>query len=405
MTTDRQAGTDAASAAPVGREMREDRRGRGAIGRQDWASWPRYEGAALGFPNYWYPVMWSRDLKKPTQVRLLGERIMLHRSRGRVYALQDRCPHRGVPLSHGTEEFPCTISCPYHGWTFDLDSGRLVAAITDGPASPIRGKVSVRTYPVEERLGLIWVFVGDQAPPPLEHDLPEEIAERSLMVGGRISPARSGNWRLAAENGYDEGHAKYLHRNAAMVTFRQMPVWNETRIVKRGNWITRVQDAMHWEADFPGLGPWSMQRPWKSRRGLAAILPASPKDPYIEGLDVAGKVSIRMPGTLRVIYPNFIHYEWYVPEDEGHHRYVQLAAAFPRSRWRAAEFALRYWGFLRPFFHGQFTGQDAWMVHEMEAPPERLYRPDISIIEWRKLCESEPRNQQARDAGSEVTDD
>jgi hypothetical protein len=38
-------------------------------------------------------------------------------------------------------------------------------------------------------------------------------------------------------------------------------------------------------------------------------------------------------------------------------------------------------------FHTQFNDQDAAMVETMDIPPERLYRPDVSIIAWRKMCE------------------
>ena len=129
----------------------------------------RYEAAVVGFRGYWYPAIKSHDVRgKPVQVQLLGEKIMLKRERGRVFALHDRCPHRGVPLSHAmaTQEFPGTWSCCYHGWTFDLETGKLVAAITDGPESPIAGKCNVRTYPVEERLGMVWLYHGDDDPPP-----------------------------------------------------------------------------------------------------------------------------------------------------------------------------------------------------------------------------------------------
>jgi hypothetical protein len=50
-------------------------------------------------------------------------------------------------------------------------------------------------------------------------------------------------------------------------------------------------------------------------------------------------------------------------------------------------FRLKYWVYLRPIFHGQFNDQDTWMVRLMRTPPERLYRPDVSIIAWRKLAE------------------
>src|ERR671919_469998 len=74
-----------------------------------------------------------------------------------------------APLSAGRCVFTGMITCAYHGWTYDLASGDLVAALTDGPDSPICGKASVRvrTYPVEERAGLIWVWPGDEPPPPV----------------------------------------------------------------------------------------------------------------------------------------------------------------------------------------------------------------------------------------------
>ena len=49
----------------------------------------------------------------------------------------------------------------------------------------------------------------------------------------------------------------------------------------------------------------------------------------------------------------------------------------------------RLW--VRWVFHGMFNDEDRLMVDVMDAPPERLYRPDIAITEWRKLCESETR--------------
>src|SRR5712692_3532513 len=69
--------------------------------REDMASnFPRYSAAALGFRDYWYPVALSRGLKgKPLARTVLGERIAVFRDAGKLYALPDRCPHRGVPLS------------------------------------------------------------------------------------------------------------------------------------------------------------------------------------------------------------------------------------------------------------------------------------------------------------------
>ena len=345
-------------------------------GRPDWATWPKYEAAVLGFRDYWYPVTWSRTVgRRPIAVTIGGEKIMLIREAGRVRALHDRCPHRGVPLSHpmASQEFPGTWTCCYHGWTFDLETGVLVAAITDGPESPICGKVAVRTYPVEERLGLVWLYLGDGTPPPLETDIPAELLAGDAVVGGRIT-IRHGNWRFGAENGIDEGHAKFLHRNALWTLKRQMPTWTRHHLEPTdGGWITRKADEVHFDTEFPNLGTWpTKRRPWRTRgRGAA-------------------RVSIKLPCTLRVQYETWTHFEWWVPIDADTHVYVQLATQ-PGRGLRALRFRAYYWSWVRWVFHGLFNDEDRLMVDVMDAPPERLYRPDVAITEWRKLCETDAR--------------
>ncbi|MGP4024096.1 Rieske 2Fe-2S domain-containing protein [Actinomadura sp. 3N407] len=373
---------------------RRSRRGR-LPGRQDWSTWPHYQAAERGFRGYWYPVAFSSKITgRPTAVTLLGERIMVMRDRGTVYALKDRCPHRGVPLSHGDQQFPGTVSCVYHGWTFDLRSGDLVAAITDGPSSPICGKVTQPTFETAERLGMVWIFVGDgEDAHPIDEQLPEELVDNPAVVGVRLQ-RRAGDWRFAVENGYDEGHAKYLHRTSLWRLFKPMPVHNDTRIVKRGRWIYRVQDRQYWEADFPGLGKWSGQawyklRPPKENAGNSNIgnTGGSQKvDETIAAQDFPGFASVSMPGVLRIAYPRFIHYEFYVPVDAGEHLYVGVMAGFRRGI-RTLPFYAKYLGAVRWLFHGQFSGQDKWMVEVTDAPPERLYRPDDSLLQWRRLAE------------------
>jgi hypothetical protein len=66
-------------------------------------------------------------------------------------------------------------------------------------------------------------------------------------------------------------------------------------------------------------------------------------------------------------------------------------------------FYVKYLGFIRWLFHGQFSAQDKWMVEVTDAPPERLYRPDDSLLKWRKLAEevSAERAELLRAAGIE----
>lgn len=364
-------------------------------GRQDWSTWPHYQAAKAGFRGYWYPVCFSSHVgEKPRQVQVLGEKIVLIRDRGKVYAMMDRCPHRGVPLSCGEKVFPGTITCVYHGWTFDLKTGDLVAALTDGPESPICGKVRQPTYHVEERLGMVWVYIGDgEEPIPIDEHLPEELVSNPAVIGHRMQ-RRQGNWRFACENGFDEGHAKYLHRSALWRTFKPMPAWNLTKIVQRGRWLYRVQEAQFWQENYPGLGMWPKYAWYQLRPQKRTGNPSNigntrahrKVNPVIAAQNFPGFASVTMPGILRIVYPNFIHYEWYVPIDEDYHLYVGALVEF-RKGLKTLPFYVKYLGAVRWLFHGQFSGQDKWMVEVTDAPPEKLYRPDESLLRWRKLAE------------------
>lgn len=379
-----------------------------ATGRGDWSSWPVYDAAGNGLRNFWYPVQWATEVgRQPVALKVCGETVMLQRDEhGAVYALHDRCPHRGVPLSLGKEEFAGTVTCPYHAWTFDLRSGELVAVITDGPDSPMCGKSKVRTYPTAEALGLIWVFIGDRDPHPLSAQLPEElVGAPAHAVGGRIDD-RDGDWRLYAENGFDEGHAKYLHRTSYWRVFKMMPTWNKVHIERHGRWIYRIEDERHWDADFPGLGHWSNDRWWKikpkQQQGsmLGNTGGAKRNDPYIASRGFAGFASLSLPGVLRIAYPQFIHYEFYVPIEQGRTKYVGVMVQF-KTGFSRMRFYAKYLGGIRWLFHGNFSGQDHWMVGATDAPPERLYRPDISLIEWRRLVEDGNPFDPDHAAGSE----
>jgi phenylpropionate dioxygenase-like ring-hydroxylating dioxygenase large terminal subunit len=344
--------------------------------------YPRYDAAELGFENYWYPVMQSGGLAegKRIAITLFGERIMFYRENGRVYALHDRCPHRGVRISRGRQEFPGTWTCPYHGWTFNLQTGKVVAALTDGPDSKVCGKAGVRTYPVEERAGMIWLFNGTMPPVPIEEDVPSELLREDAIIEWRITE-RPGDWRHAAENGFDEGHGKYLHRNSWVAIFGrvQMPAWIHSDIIHDPeNWVTRQSSTVGFQGDFPGLGKWPKIHPGRKQK-------------------VFSRASIRMPGALRINLGEYIHFEWYVPTTVGHHRYIQNVVKHTKGL-NALLFRLRYWAFIRWVFHVSFNNEDARMVEMMQTPPEILYRPDLSIIGWRRLCEK-PRGAKHASGG------
>jgi len=88
------------------------------------------------------PLLGARVLRRED-----GDDIALFRpAAGRVFALADRCPHKGGPLSQGIVSGD-TVTCPLHGWNIGLDSGQACA--------PDVG--CARTYPVQLRDGEVWL--------------------------------------------------------------------------------------------------------------------------------------------------------------------------------------------------------------------------------------------------------
>ena len=297
---------------------------------------------------------------------------MLLRRDGKAYALSNQCPHRGLPLSIGRQEFAGTWSCLYHGWTFDISTGELKGALTDGPDSPVCGKINLKTYRLEERAGLIWIYIGESPPPPVEDDIPKEFLYSDSVVCGRIT-IQKGNWRYAAENGFDEGHSMFLHRNGVLFSaFRRLPAFRRTQVVNEGDgWLGRENIERSFCADYPNLGTW-------------------PPQPFWRRWGQPNKVSIRLPGYIRNKYQRkaHVHFIWWTPVDSHYYRMLQFYV-LRASQIQRLFFKVKYAIYYKPIHHIQFNNQDARVVSLVpDTPPERLYRPDASITAWRKLCES-----------------
>jgi phenylpropionate dioxygenase-like ring-hydroxylating dioxygenase large terminal subunit len=168
----------------------------------------------LGLTEYWYPALEDKKVKcKPIGLKMLGEDLVFFRGKdGNVAALWNVCPHRGGSLMHGDCHFEGTVSCPYHGWTFDSD-GNVLAVLPEGPESKIPGKVQARKYPTVTLKGMVFVWMGNEAPAPIEEDVPPEFfdSDSHILFFDEIWPAQ---WNVALENGGD-AHVPYVHRDAA----------------------------------------------------------------------------------------------------------------------------------------------------------------------------------------------
>ncbi len=110
--------------------------------------------------NAWYVAARSEEVNRGLLKRtMLKEDIVLYRTEaGLPVALENACPHRKLPLSMGCLKGDA-VECGYHGLMFD-PSGKCVAAPTQERIPP---SARVKSYPAEERYGLVWVWMGDPA--------------------------------------------------------------------------------------------------------------------------------------------------------------------------------------------------------------------------------------------------
>lgn len=140
-----------------------------ATDRPEWTDfWSIGPGTLMGrwLRTFWQPVYVAADLPVayPKPVKMLGEQFTLYRGRsGAPHVVGFRCAHRRTQLSTGWVEGE-NIRCYFHGWAYD-PTGQCI----DQPAEtkPFCEDIKIPSYPVEEYLGLIFVYMGDGSPPPL----------------------------------------------------------------------------------------------------------------------------------------------------------------------------------------------------------------------------------------------
>lgn len=161
--------------------------------------------------NHWYAAAWSSEVTdKPLGRRLLGEPVVLFRQGdGSVAALTDRCPHRLVPLSMGV----CKngrLQCIYHGLEFD-GSGQCVHIPAQSVIPP---QARTRSFPIIERYGVLWVWMGEAAlAEPASIPTVERYGEPGWAVihgGYQYHPT---SYLNIIENLMDPAHTTFLHQN------------------------------------------------------------------------------------------------------------------------------------------------------------------------------------------------
>jgi len=169
--------------------------------------------------RYWHPVGLVADATNtPRRVRALGEDLILFRDgTGRPGLVHARCCHRGTTLYYGKVDAK-GIRCCYHGWLFDVEGHCL-----DQPCEPEGGRrretVRQPWYPVQERYGLIFAYMGPPARKPIlpryecleMMDAGEFVEPDDSSIGGGGPAIIPCNWLQHFENVVDPLHVPILH--------------------------------------------------------------------------------------------------------------------------------------------------------------------------------------------------
>jgi len=162
--------------------------------------------------RYWHPIAAVPQMKdrgtKP--ITILGEEMVLYKDQSGAYGLvAPFCPHRrmgmvyGIPEEHG-------IRCPYHGWLYD-ETGRCMEQPyeeTENPGSRFKDKVVIKSYQLQVKAGLIFVYMGPQPAPLLPNWDVFAIDDVIRDIGYTELPS---NWLQCQENSLDPVHSEWLH--------------------------------------------------------------------------------------------------------------------------------------------------------------------------------------------------
>jgi phenylpropionate dioxygenase-like ring-hydroxylating dioxygenase large terminal subunit len=382
----------------------------------------------LGLREYWYPALPAQDVgeKKPVGLRMLGEDLVFFRDRhGEVQALWEYCPHRGAALSWGDCFWKGLVSCPYHGATFDGD-GECVEFITEGPDSKMVGRLKARKYPTRTLKGIVYVWMGEGAPAPIEEDVPPELFEDdpAMVVQHAVRYWRC-NWMIALENTADAHNAFYVHRDALLYLLGKnggrprTPVGYHSKMVNNRATVTMDRNATaYYKKDgkngelphqmyYPrAQGYWPLHRwrllwTWFTDRRAPGGLPNTPEE-WAMGMHLPSQQRIATPARV------FTAGAWYtricVPVETNLTRVIYFRAVRLQSPLARAWERLSYRLYYNWLLHFNFSDMDYDAMRSVRYDiPEYLSATDSHLVAQRRLITEHARGLERPIAVAEVT--
>ncbi|GAA0774092.1 aromatic ring-hydroxylating dioxygenase subunit alpha [Castellaniella ginsengisoli] len=302
------------------------------------------------FPkNAWYVACTPDEIaEKPLGRTICGLPVALYRgAEGKVAALEDFCPHRGAALSLGAV-VDGHLMCGYHGLVMGCD-GKAVSM----PRQRVNGFPCIRSYPVVERHGFVWIWPGD----------PERADEASIpelfwadhpewAYGGGLYHIGC-DYRLMIDNLMDLTHEAYVHADSiGQGEIDEAPVMTR---MEDGHVVTsRVMEGIvappFWQAAMRanGLDDQALVDRWQVSRFSA------PGHVLIDvGVALAGKGGMEADPRDKV---SAIVVDFMTPETESSHWY--------------------FWGMAR-----HFKPDDAALTHAIREGQGRIFSQDLAVLE------------------------
>jgi phthalate 4,5-dioxygenase oxygenase subunit len=242
-------------------------------------------GTPMGtlYRRFWAPVMLAEELggpnSAPVRVNVLGEALVAFRdSAGNLGLLDAYCPHRRANLFWGRNE-EAGLRCVYHGWKFDV-SGQCVD-LPNCPEGPtLKNKVRTTAYPMLERGGIIWAYLGpaDNIPPFPDAEVFHAPPSHRHVIKVRLR----GNFAQMQEGDVDSSHVSFLHRSVDGSGLPSDRANANTYVDTSPRWFTADTDYGMMLSAQRNAGPDTFQ--WRVNQWLmpfATLIASSPGVPIL----------------------------------------------------------------------------------------------------------------------------
>lgn len=299
--------------------------------------------------NAWYVACVPQDIDaKPLGRQICGQRIVFYRREGgSVSAVEDFCPHRGAPLSLGHVR-DGKLVCGYHGLEMGCD-GKTLAM----PGQRVQGFPSIRSYPVLERYGFIWVWPGEAGKAdPAKLPKFDFFDSPEWAYGGGVYHVKAG-YQLMIDNLMDLTHETYVHATSiGQPEIDETPCKTSTDgdLVTTSRFMSNIKAPPFWRMAMRanGLPEEAAVDRWQICRF------APPSHIMIDvGVALAGKGGFDAPSQDKVygVVVDFI-----TPETEASHWY--------------------FWGMAR-----MFKPNDAALTASIREGQGKIFSEDLQILE------------------------